>query len=41
MALRVTPQIVIGENVLEERFIQAYQMLGIDPALLSPAAGHA
>jgi len=32
---------LLFETPAEERFIQAYQMLGIDPALLAPAAGHA
>ena len=32
---------LLFDTPAEERFIQAYQMLGIDPALLSPAAGHA
>ncbi len=33
--------VLLFDTPAEERFIQAYQMLGIDPALLSPAAGHA
>ncbi len=32
---------LLFDTPAEERFIQAYQMLGIDPALLAPAAGHA
>ncbi len=32
---------LLFDTPAEERFIQAYQMLGVDPALLSPAAGHA
>ena len=31
---------LLFDTPAEERFIQAYQMLGVDPALLSPAAGH-
>ena len=32
---------LLFDTPAEERFIHAYQMLGIDPALLAPAAGHA
>jgi putative transcriptional regulator len=32
---------LLFETPAEERFFQAYQRLGIDPTLLSPAAGHA
>jgi putative transcriptional regulator len=32
---------LLFDTPAEDRFVQAYQMLGIDPALLAPAAGHA
>ena len=32
---------ILFDTPLEERFASAYAMLGIDPALMSGAAGHA
>jgi putative transcriptional regulator len=32
---------LLFDTPAEERFVQAYQILGIDPALIAPAAGHA
>lgn len=40
LTVRVDPALLF-DTPAEERFIQAYQMLGIDPALLAPSAGHA
>ena len=40
LTVKADPSLLF-DTPAEERFIQAYQMLGIDPALLAPAAGHA